>query len=70
VHGCKVKFPPGVKDGARMRLRGAGIHRPDKSRGDVILTVKVAFQAKNAQVALYGEDEDEPEPPPQRKKQW
>lgn len=42
IHGCRVKIQPGTKHGVRVRLRGAGVHRPDGSRGDIILTLKVA----------------------------
>src|SRR6185436_3758693 len=35
-----VTIPPGTSSGARLRLRGRGIKRPDGSRGDQIARVE------------------------------
>ncbi len=37
----EVKIPPGVATGSRVRVRGKGRRRPDGSRGDLFLIVKV-----------------------------
>ncbi|MDR3038096.1 MAG: DnaJ domain-containing protein [Candidatus Adiutrix sp.] len=37
----KIRIPAGVKDGARLRLTGQGREKPDQSRGDLVLTVRV-----------------------------
>jgi len=36
-----VTIPPGTSSGARLRLRGRGIKRPDGSRGDQIARVEI-----------------------------
>ena len=36
-----VTVPPGTSSGARLRLRGRGIKRPDGSRGDQIVRVEI-----------------------------
>ena len=43
-HHLKVKIPAGTKNGDRLRLAGQGRLKPDKSRGDLILTVVVGRQ--------------------------
>ncbi|UQZ89107.1 hypothetical protein C4J81_07810 [Deltaproteobacteria bacterium Smac51] len=37
-----IKIPAGIKDGAKLRLGEQGRLKPDKSRGDLILTVQVS----------------------------
>ena len=37
----RVKIPPGVKPGTRLRLSGMGKSVPDGIKGDMYLTVKV-----------------------------
>ena len=53
-----VNIPPGTLDGARFRLKGAGIFRRDGTRGDVILTIRVPTMTQNSQVSLYGDISD------------
>jgi hypothetical protein len=53
-----VNIPPGTLDGARFRLKGAGIFRRDGTRGDVILTIRVPAMAQHGQVSLYGDISD------------
>jgi DnaJ-class molecular chaperone len=38
----KVKIPPGIEDGKKMRLRGQGEAMPGAAPGDLLLTVQVA----------------------------
>ena len=40
-HQLTVKIPPGLKDGARLRLAGQGRLKPDQTRGDLILSLMV-----------------------------
>jgi curved DNA-binding protein CbpA len=38
----RVKVPPGVKDGSKLRLKGLGKITPDGQRGDLFLKVAIA----------------------------
>ncbi len=38
---AKVKIPPGTESGKKLRLRGKGIARPDGTRGDMYVEVKI-----------------------------
>ena len=53
-----VNIPPGTPDGARFRLKSAGLFRRDGTRGDVILTIRVPTMTQNSQVSLYGDISD------------
>jgi hypothetical protein len=57
-----VTIPAGTQDGARFRLRGAGVFRRNGTRGDIVLTIRVPGMTKNSQVTLYG-DVDDPDGP-------
>jgi hypothetical protein len=48
-----VTIPPGTKDGARFRMRGAGVFRRGGTRGDVVLTLRVPTTAQHSQVSPY-----------------
>jgi len=37
-----VTIPPGTSSGAKLRLRGRGVKRPDGGRGDQICRVEIA----------------------------
>ena len=37
----QVKIPPGVSDGARIKLRGGGVRGGDGASGDLVITVRV-----------------------------
>lgn len=39
--GVTITIPPGTSSGKRLRLRGKGAQRPDGSRGDQYLTVRI-----------------------------
>ncbi len=41
-----VKIPPGTRAGARLRLRGQGLMRPDGERGDLLLVVRLGLPAE------------------------
>lgn len=43
IHGEKiaVPYPKGVKDGYRVRMKGRGAVRPDGSRGDLYVTIRI-----------------------------
>jgi len=53
-----ITIPAGTVDGARFRLKGAGIFRRDGTRGDIVLTVRVPTTAQHSQVSLYGSTDD------------
>ena len=53
-----ITIPAGTIDGARFRLKGAGIFRRDGTRGDIVLTVRVPTTAQHSQVSLYGSTDD------------
>ncbi len=38
---AKVKIPPGTKSGQKLRLRGKGVPRPNGTRGDMYVEVKI-----------------------------
>lgn len=41
-HRLKVKIPAGIKDGSKLRLTAQGREKPDKTCGDLILSVQVS----------------------------
>ena len=40
---ARARIPAGTRAGERLRLRGQGLTRPDKSRGDLFLVVRFAL---------------------------
>ncbi len=40
---ARARIPAGTRSGERLRLRGQGLTRPDKSRGDLFLVVRFAL---------------------------
>jgi hypothetical protein len=53
-----ITIPAGTRDGARFRLRGAGVFRRDGARGDIVLTLRVPSAAQHSQIAIYGDIPD------------
>lgn len=53
---ARVKIPPGIDEGQVLRLRGQGATRPDGTRGDLNLKVKIAespdFQRRGADLEV------------------
>ena len=43
-----LTIPPGTSSGARLRLRGRGIKRPDGTRGDQICRVEIVVPKVDA----------------------
>jgi hypothetical protein len=53
--GYDIKILAGTKNGTRLRLRGKGVLRPDDTRGDVIITIRVPEQPRDGEPAGLGD---------------